>query len=150
MKPQALEARKLVEEILDIERDIDDLQDRKNRLELQLDTLVSGKASPSFPQNEKPSRGRVASENSSKRQLARLLESSPAESFTAEQAAGRLGMNLGTARTNLSKLTTRGIIEKRSINSYGAKKPHTENSNLSGEAMRRAVELFEQTQQTPQ
>jgi TolA-binding protein len=125
VKPQVHEAYKLFEELRDIQEDIDQLEERKNRVEGQLERLIIGQQSNIVTLNqshigETVRRGRTASETSAKKVITRWINSHPEANFSAEIVAEHTQIHLGTVRTNLSKLVRDGVLEKRSANTYGA------------------------------
>ncbi len=128
MKPETQEVIKLVEQIRVCENEIYELQEEKKRAEYRLDQLVlSRNVEPVTPiaSTEPIRRGRAASETSAKKLIANLLNENPRRDFSATEVSLRLGINIGTVRTNLSKLVGPQFnwIEKRSPNTYGGITP---------------------------
>lgn len=123
MKPETIAVMKLVEDIRDVDSDIFELQERKKRLEHQLDEMISPRSNVINLPAAKPGAsrpGRVSSDTSAKRRIQDLLNADPDNRFSADDVSFKLDLPLGTARTNLSRLVRKGLIEKRGFNGYGA------------------------------
>lgn len=67
-----------------------------------------------------PNQNERAAKPSISDQIITFLVSREQEMFAADQVASSLNLNLGTAKTTLSRLVSSGIIEKRGHANYGA------------------------------
>ena len=111
MKPKPEDVLKLAAKIVDVKRELEQLQASWDAL---------------FPDAERAneitpakSERKVRSGSGVSRILSMLAES-PESTFEALPLANFLGIPLGTTRTILSKLVKKGLIEKRGAGLYGA------------------------------
>ena len=104
---------KLAERLMAAKRDLATLQ-------AEWDGLFASETQTAIPFRPSVANRPTGANNGARKRITDMFDKTPNTAFGAKDVAAIFRMNIGSARTNLSKLVKAGRVEKRGVGLYGS------------------------------